>query len=327
EIGRGGMGVVYRARQLGLKRLVALKMVLASPYASPQHRARFQREAEILARLRHPNVVQIHEVGEQEGVPFFCMEYMEGGSLAEKVNGRPQPPQAVAELVESLARAVHAAHEQGIVHRDLKPANILLDGAEVPKITDFGLAKHWREAAGRTGSQIVGTPSYLAPEQVRRDGASVGPATDVYALGVILYELLTGRVPHKGESSMDTVLQVLQQEPVPPSRLQPRLPADLETITLKCLNKNPLRRDAAGAAAWGGGRYRAPAGARQMGLRGRVAGGCRRRPGLAAVGAALSRVGVRGLVGVIWQLLSAEAARAVAVHEKNTADAERGRAL
>jgi serine/threonine-protein kinase len=125
------------------------------------------------------------------------MEYLEGGSLAEKVQGRPQPPQAVAELVESLARAVHAAHEQGIVHRDLKPANVLLDGAGVPKITDFGLAKHWREDAGQTGSHIVGTPSHLAPEQVRRDGVAIGPATDVYALGVMLYELLTGRVPYR----------------------------------------------------------------------------------------------------------------------------------
>jgi eukaryotic-like serine/threonine-protein kinase len=323
EIGRGGMGVVYRARQLGLKRLVALKMVLASRYASPQQLARFQREAEILARLHHPNVVQIHEVGDLEGMPFFCMEYLEGGSLAGKVNGQPQPPQAVAELVESLARAVHAAHEQGIVHRDLKPANILLDGAGVPKITDFGLAKHWREEAGQTGSHIVGTPSHLAPEQVRRDGVAIGPATDVYALGVMLYELLTGRVPYRGESSMDTVLQVLHEEPVPPSRLRPRLPADLETITLRCLNKNPLRRYASAAELaddlrrW---RNREPIRARPIGLFERLARWCQRRPALAAMGAALFLVSVLGLLGVFWQLREA-------VHEKETADAERGRAL
>ena len=330
EIGRGGMGVVYRARQLGLKRLVAVKMILSSRYASPQQLARFQREAEILARLHHPNIVQIHEGGDLEGMPFFCMEYLEGGSLAEQVKGQPQPPQAVAQLVESLARAVHAAHEQGIVHRDLKPANILLDGAGVPKITDFGLAKHWREEGGQTGSHILGTPSHLAPEQVRRDGVAIGPATDVYALGVMLYELLTGRVPYRGESSMDTVLQLLHEEPVPPSRLRPRLPVDLETITLKCLNKNPLRRYASAAELANDlGRWRnaEPIRARPIGLFERLARWCQRRPALAAMGAALVLVSVLGLLGVIWQMLSAEAARAVAVREKNTADAERGRAL
>jgi WD40 repeat protein/predicted Ser/Thr protein kinase len=330
EIGRGGMGVVYRARQLGLKRFVALKMILVSRCATPEQMDRFQGEAEILARLPHPNVVQIHEVGDLEGLPFFCMEYLEGGSLAEKVNGQPQPPQAVADLVERLARAVHAAHEQGIVHRDLKPANILLDGAGVPKITDFGLAKHWREEAGQTGSHIVGTPSYLAPEQVRRGGVAIGPATDVYALGVILYELLTGRVPHQGENSMDTVLQVLHEEPVPPSRLQPRLPADLETIALKCLSKQPRRRYASAAELADDLRRclnREPIRARPTGSFERLARWCQRRPAVATMSAALFLVSVVGFVGVFWQLRSAEAARAVAEQEKETADAQRGRAL
>jgi WD40 repeat protein/predicted Ser/Thr protein kinase len=330
EIGRGGMGVVYRARQVGLKRQVALKMILASRYASSQQLDRFQQEAEILAQLRHPNVIQVHEVGEQDGIPFFCMEYMEGGNLAEKVNGQPQQPRAVAELVQTLARAVHAAHEQGIVHRDLKPANILLDGIGAPKITDFGLAKHLGEETGQTGSHIVGTPSYLAPEQVRRDGVAIGPAADVYALGVILYELFTGRVPHRGENSMETVLQVLEQEPVQPSRLQPKLPVDLETITLKCLDKQPGRRYASAADLADDLRRwlnREPIRARSVGSLERVARWCQRRPALAAMTAALVLVSVLGLVGVIWQLLRAELARQLAVQEKEAADIERTKAI
>jgi WD40 repeat protein/tRNA A-37 threonylcarbamoyl transferase component Bud32 len=330
EIGRGGMGVVYRARQVGLKRLVAIKMVLAGRYASPKQLARFQRETEILARLNHPNVVQIYEVGELDGMPFFCMEYMDGGSLAVKVKGQPQQPEAVAELVEILARAVHVAHEQGIVHRDLKPANILINGAGVPKITDFGLAKHLQEEAGQTGGDILGTPSYLAPEQVRREGVAIGPATDVYALGVILYELLTGRLPHKGDSSMDTVLLVLHEEPVPPSRLRPRLPADLETITLKCLNKEPQKRyGTAAALADDLRRFLAnePILARPVSRWEQTIKWGRRRPALAATIAALLLVAVAGFVGILWQMLRAEAARAVAVLERETADNERSKAV
>jgi predicted Ser/Thr protein kinase len=330
EIGRGGMGVVYRARQAGLKRLVAIKMVLAGSYASPKQLARFQRETEILARLNHPNIVQIYEVGELDGMPFFCMEYMDGGSLAAKIKGQPQQPEAVAELVETLARAVHVAHEQGIVHRDLKPANILINGAGVPKITDFGLAKYLQEEAGQTGTDILGTPSYLAPEQVRREGVAIRPATDVYALGVILYELLTGRVPHKGDSSVDTVLLVLHEEPVPPSRLRPRLPADLETITLKCLNKEPKKRYLTAATlAEDLRRFLAnePILARPVSHWEQAVKWGRRRPALAATIAALFLVTVAGFAGVLWQMLRAEAAKALAVREKETADNERSKAV
>jgi WD40 repeat protein len=268
EIGRGGMGVVYKARQLSLNRLVALKMILAGTHASTAECERFRREAEAVARLGHPNVVQIHEVGEQDGVPFLCLEYVEGGSLADRLDGQPQPIGFAAEFVETLARTVHHAHQQGIVHRDLKPANVLLTagsrqqagGSEsllaascvlpaTPKITDFGLAKRLDLDGNSTTQRIAGTPSYMAPEQVQRGKERIGPAVDIYALGVILYELLTGRVPFKGDTAMDTVLQVLNQDPMPPSNLRPALPADLETICLRCLAREPARRYATALAA------------------------------------------------------------------------------
>ena len=247
EIGRGGMGVVYKARQRSLNRLVALKMILAGAHASAAERERFRREAESVARLVHPNVVQVHEVGEQDGVPFLCLEYVAGGTLAERLDGLPQPIGPAAELVETLSRTVHHAHQQGIVHRDLKPANVLLTAPgeslrAVPKIADFGLAKRLDLDGHSTTQHVAGTPSYMAPEQVRRGRECIGPAVDVYALGVILYELLTGRVPFKGNTAMDTVLQVLHQDPMPPSRVRPSLPADLETICLRCLAREPARR-------------------------------------------------------------------------------------
>jgi tetratricopeptide (TPR) repeat protein/WD40 repeat protein len=243
ELGRGGMGVVYRARQQGLNRLVALKMILAGEHAGSQHLARFRAEAEAVARLQHPNVVQVHEVGEQDGRPFFSMEFVEGGSLAGKLAGTPQPARPAAELVEVLARAIQAAHQRGIVHRDLKPANILLAADGTPKISDFGLAKKLDEAAGQTASgAILGTPSYMAPEQASGGKRPVGPAADVYALGAILYELLTGRPPFKAETTFDTLRQVLTEEPVPPRRLNGKVPRDLETICLKCLLKEPRKR-------------------------------------------------------------------------------------
>ncbi len=247
-IGHGGMGVVYKARQLGLNRLVALKMILAGMNASPQDLARFRTEAEAVAQLQHPSILQIFEIGEQNGCPFLALEYVGGGSLAEHLNGTPVGPRQAAELVLSLARAVHHAHEKGIVHRDLKPANVLLQPDGTPKIADFGLAKRAEanQAHTQTGT-ILGSPSYMSPEQAAGHTDQVGPATDVYALGVILYELLTGRPPFKGASLLETIDQVREHDPVPPRFLQPKTPRDLETICLKCLEKNPRRRYATAA--------------------------------------------------------------------------------
>jgi serine/threonine protein kinase/tetratricopeptide (TPR) repeat protein len=263
-LGQGGMGVVYRARQKSLNRVVALKMIRA--HASPELLARFHIEAETLASLQHPNIVQICEFGQLDGCPFMAMEFVEGGTLASYLDHRPQPPRAAAELVQTLARAMHAAHQRGIVHRDLKPANILLvsgggsacdgppghthDPARLasgllpsPKITDFGLAKRLAEGQGQTATgAIMGTPSYMAPEQAQGRVREIGVPTDVYALGAILYEMLTGAPPFKGDTALTTLRQVEANEPVPPSRVCGKLPRDLETICLKCLEKEPGKR-------------------------------------------------------------------------------------
>jgi tetratricopeptide (TPR) repeat protein/tRNA A-37 threonylcarbamoyl transferase component Bud32 len=242
ELGRGGMGVVYKARQVKADRLVALKMILAGAHASEQDLNRFRTEAHAVARMQHPNIVQVYEVGEQDALPFFSLEFLEGGSLADRLDGTPWPASKAAELVETLARAMQAAHDKGIVHRDLKPANILLTTDGTPKITDFGLAKRLDSAGQTQTGAIMGTPSYMAPEQAGGKGKEVGPAADVYALGAILYELLTGRPPFGAETPLDTVLQVINDEPVAPSRLQSKTPRDLETICLKCLEKSSLKR-------------------------------------------------------------------------------------
>ncbi len=256
ELGRGGMGVVYKARQVKLNRLVALKMILAGAYAGPEQRQRFQGEAEAIARLSHPNIVQIHEVGEVAGKPYFSLELVEGGSLASRLDGTPLPAPPAARLIETLARAMHAAHQVGIVHRDLKPGNVLLGGSKqtplgecTPKISDFGLARRLDHSGQRTESGvIIGTPSYMAPEQAQGQSKQSGPPADVYALGAILYELLTGRPPFKAETLMDTLQQVIAVDPVSPRRLQPKIPPDLETICLKCLQKEPSKRYATALA-------------------------------------------------------------------------------
>ena len=255
ELGRGGMGVVYKARQKKLNRIVALKMILAGEHAGPEQLARFRAEGETLARLQHPNIVQIHEVGEWRAgeatppVPFFSLEFVDGGGLDQKIAGKPLPALEAAQLTMTLARAVQHAHQHGIVHRDLKPANVLLTQAGQAKIADFGLAKHLDTAAAQTRSgSILGSPSYLAPEQAAGRSREIGPCTDVYALGAILYEMLTGAAPFRGESPLDTVLLVMVQEPTPPRQINPRVPRDLETICLKCLNKAPARRYASALA-------------------------------------------------------------------------------
>jgi photosystem II stability/assembly factor-like uncharacterized protein/tRNA A-37 threonylcarbamoyl transferase component Bud32 len=243
ELGRGGAGVVYKARQKSLNRLVALKVLLTGADADAEELARFRSEAEAIAQLQHPNVVQIYDIGEGGGRLFYSMEFVEGGSLTARRAGFPWPPVEAAALVETLARAMHAAHQRGIIHRDLKPANVLLTADGLPKIGDFGLAKRLDHGPGltRTGA-IMGTPSYMAPEQALGRSGDVGPATDVYALGAILYELLTGRPPFLGETTFHTLQQVVNEEPAPPRRLQPAVAPELEAICLRCLAKSPARR-------------------------------------------------------------------------------------
>ncbi|MBL8794094.1 MAG: serine/threonine protein kinase, partial [Planctomycetia bacterium] len=242
-LGRGGMGVVYLAEQVGLKRRVALKMIRSSGLAGAEDFSRFRAEAEAIARLQHPNIVQIYEVGDQDGNPFFSLEFVAGGALDKKLDGAPQPAQSAATLTIALARGVHAAHQAGIVHRDLKPANVLLTEDGTPKVTDFGLAKQLDNASGQTHSgSVMGTPSYMAPEQAHGHNEEIGPPADVYALGAILYEQLTGRPPFRGATVYETLDQVKALDPVPPSRLQPSVPRDLETICLKCLQKEAAKR-------------------------------------------------------------------------------------
>jgi serine/threonine protein kinase len=242
-LGEGGMGVVYRARQSKLDRLVALKVIRAGPHAGPQEVRRFRREAKAIAHLHHPNIVQVYQVGEQDGQAYLALELVGGGSLAERLHGTPLSTRRSAELTLALARAVQHAHEQGILHRDLKPANVLLAEDGTPKITDFGLAKRLDVAASLTPTgAILGTASYMAPEQADGLGKEVGPATDVYGLGAILYECLTGRPPFKGHTVLDTLEQVRQHDPVPPTALRPGLSPALETICLKCLEKDPRHR-------------------------------------------------------------------------------------
>jgi serine/threonine-protein kinase len=287
-LGRGGMGVVYRARQVELDREVALKMILAGGHAGPEERARFRSEALAIARLRHPHVVQIHEVGEHNGLPYFSLELMDAGSLAQRLGGKPLPAQPAAQLVETLARAVHTAHQQGILHRDLKPGNVLLTADGTPKIADFGLAKRLQGASGQTpAGAILGTPNYMAPEQAVGDNRPIGPAADVYALGAILYELLTGRPPFNAATPLDTIMLVVNQEPLPPRRPQPSVPRDLENICLKCLEKEPAKRYATALElAEDLGRFRAgePIRAHPVGRMRRLAKWARRRPAAAALG-------------------------------------------
>jgi WD40 repeat protein/tRNA A-37 threonylcarbamoyl transferase component Bud32 len=238
ELGRGAMGVVYKVRHLGLGRVEALKMILSEADAP-----RFRREAEAVARLNHPHFVQIYTVGDLAGRPFFTMELVEGGTLTDRLGSTPWQEQEAAQLLESLSRAVHAAHQCGVIHRDLKPGNILLDPHGVPKITDFGLAKDLAGSINQTPSgALLGTPEYMAPEQAEARTGAIGPATDVYALGSILYELLTGRTPFQADTPFDTLLQVVSQRPVPPSRMRLGLSRGLESICLKCLEKKPAWR-------------------------------------------------------------------------------------
>jgi serine/threonine protein kinase len=282
QLGRGGMGVVYQARHLGLNRVVALKMIQGSREISPEELGRLRAEARAVAQFKHPNIVQVYDVGEHEGLGYFSLEFVDGGTLDEKLERKPLPPQKAAELVETLARAIHSAHEKQIIHRDLKPGNILLTHDGVPKIADFGLAQEMN-SDGQAGDErrAVGTPCYMAPEQAYGNTADLGPPTDVYALGSILYEILTGRPPFMGANVMETLTQVVTAEPVPPSRLQPRCPRDLETICLKCLEKPPSKRYATALELADDLRrflHGEPIHARTMGRAERLWRWCRRNP-------------------------------------------------
>jgi Protein kinase domain/Cache domain len=309
ESGRGGMGVVYLARQKSLDRLVALKVLLGGRHASAASRARFKAEVESIARLQHPNLIQVFEVGEHEGHTFFSMEFVGGGNLQERIGSTPQPPHHAAELVALLARATQAAHERGVIHRDLKPENVLLSdfsageealgvrGIGIPKISDFGLAKRMDIPSSQTRTEhIMGTPSYMAPEQALGQSKDAGPATDIYALGAILYRLLTGRPPFQSDASVETLRQVVEDEPVSPRQVQPSIPVDLETICLKCLRKQAGQRYASAAAlADDLRRFLAhePILAKPVGWWGRLLKWARRRP------AAASLIAVSGLAVIL----------------------------
>jgi WD40 repeat protein/tRNA A-37 threonylcarbamoyl transferase component Bud32 len=317
ELGRGGMGVVYKARQLRLRRLVALKVIRTEQLA-PDSLKRFRAEARAVASLQHPNIVQIHEAGEQNGLPYLALEYVDGGSLADLLRGFPLPPTEAARLVETLARAVHAAHQRGIIHRDLKPANVLLQIAgsnseildlqsAIPKITDFGLAKHLQDDKRQTHSgAILGTPAYMAPEQAATRAGAIGYWTDVYALGAILYELLTGRPPFQADTALATLQLVACEEPRPPSRYRPKLPRDLETICLRCLAKEPEKRYGSAVALADDLRHflaGEPVAARPAGLGERVLKWARRRPAWVSL-VSVSCILFFGLpAGLLWHTI------------------------
>ena len=325
ELGRGGMGVVYRATQTSLNRSVALKVLVGGAYAGIEEQARFRGEAETAARLQHPNIVQVHEVGECGGRLYLSMEYLSGGSLADRLQLSLPSPREAAQLVATLAGAVHFAHREGVIHRDLKPANVLLTPEGIPKITDFGLAKRVQADAPQTRTgDILGTPSYMAPEQASGVTKQVGPACDVYALGAILYEMLTGRPPHRGPDPVETILLVLSTEPLPPRRLSPGTPRDLETICLKCLQKRPRDRyESAADLADDLGRFLAdrPILARRPSPWGRLRMWVRRRPALAAwIGVAAASVLGLGSYG-IWKHVQLAAALVQAERQRDHAEA------
>lgn len=314
EIGHGGMGVVYRARQVSLDREVAIKFLLLGTFSSGEVTERFRREAATAGSLRHPNIVTIHEVGEIEGQPFFSMEYVKGSSLAEVIaerRGRGLDSRQAAQWVKTIAEAIHYAHQQGVLHRDLKPSNVLLDDTGQVRITDFGLAKRLADPAQLTVTgQTLGSPSYLAPEVAVGGHRHSAPAGDIYAIGAILYELLTGRPPFLSESIQETLIQIRERKPVPPRLLNASIPRDLEVICLKCLEKSPERRFAsAQSVAEDLGRYLRgePIQARPVGLSGKMWRWCMRKPALATALAGLILVFVAGLAGVLSQWRRAEA--------------------
>lgn len=312
-IARGGMGVVYRARQCSLNRVVALKMLLGGVHAGDDFRRRFRQEAETVAKLQHPNIVPIYEVGEHEGQPYFAMEYVAGETLAHKVQDHPLPAEEAARYVRAVAEAVHYAHGQGVLHRDLKPSNILIGADDRPRVTDFGLARQAESDSNLTMSgQALGTPGYLPPEQASGKRGEVGPPSDVYGLGAVLYHLLTGRPPFVTDSVAETLEQVRHSEPASPRQLNPAVPKDLETICLKCMRKEIGRRyPTAQELADDLGSYlrHEPIRARPVSVAEKLVFWCQRHPALALVSALAVSSSLFGLTGIVWQWLRAEHAR------------------
>jgi WD40 repeat protein len=353
EVGRGGMGVVYKTRHRGLQRLAAVKMVLAGEFASPAQELRFRLEAELAARVRHPNFIQVYEIGRYEGRLFLALEWADGGSLANRLDGKPWPADQASAIIETLARAIHVAHGEGVVHRDLKPANVLIVRSSqfavrsgespasacelrtancelIPKITDFGLAQPTESNATLTQTGfLVGTPGYMAPEQAAGRRDLIGPATDTYALGVMLYELLTGQLPFQGDSALEVLRAITSDEPMRPRRLIPRMPRDLEAILLHCLEKVPGRRYASAfdlAEDLRRFRERKQVMARPVGAAARLARACRRRPLVASLLVLLAASLIVGVGGVTWKWLEADANARQATDEKREAQFQAYRA-
>ena len=327
EIARGGMGIVYKARQKSLDRVVALKLLLFGPQASPEFAQRFRAEAVLAASLQHPNIVAIHEVGAHAGQQFFVMDYVAGPSLAQRISDlrfRISDFKQSARWMKTTAEAIHYAHERGILHRDLKPSNVLIDADDQPRVTDFGLAKRLEgDSQVTVTGQVLGSPNYIPPEQALGKRGKVSRQSDVYALGAMLYHLLTGRPPFQGETLTDTLQQVLHTEPLAPRLLNPSAPRDLETICLKCLEKEPARRYAtAQALAEELDRFLngQPVLARPIGLTGKAWRWCQRQPVRAGLIGALGLVLVLGMVGISWQWQRAERERDMALRQAYAGD-------
>jgi eukaryotic-like serine/threonine-protein kinase len=317
EIGHGGMGTVYKARQIKLDRVVALKLLPFGQFTRPDLLQRFQSEASAAAALQHPNIVAVHDVGEQDGQPFYSMDFVPGRTLAEIVRDQPLPAKRAATYLKTVAQAVHYAHQQGILHRDLKPSNILIDAADQPRITDFGLARRLCGDSDLTlTGQVLGSPNFISPEQAEGRPGAIGPPSDVYSLGALLYHLLTRQPPFQADTLTTLLKQVLEAEPVPPRSLNPSIPKDLETICLKCLEKDiPHRYQTARALADDLGRFLRgdPVHARPVGAGGKTWRWCRRQPVRAGLIAGLGAAVILGIVGISWEWRRAEGERRTAL--------------